>query len=465
MLYPLNRENLIRMKNLFLVLVFISSLCIAQPNVNYNDLAVIVNDNSPASVEIANYFKVKRNIPNQNIIHISCTAAEEIDSSTFSQIKIQIENGLSYLSNLSEINYIVTTKGVPLKVLNGDITTPAGLAKSASFDSELTLVLGNNVSSISGSMNVANPFVNAAGHFSRSQYGFFIVTRLDGYTSNDVFTLIDKSGPNTMVNKQVSKIIFNYANVSNQAEKDLFYNSMQPAHSSLLAAGWNSIMDTSNILSQFENSVLGYTGIYHSVNNQQPNFMWVNGAVGEISTGSSGTTFDASLAPTDKFTLADLVSEGISGAHGYAYTVFFSFCLNPLPFYTAYTDTANNYNLGESYYKTMFRLSTQDIIIGDPKTSILIDNTVGLTQHDVHKSVEIYPNPANDFMTISSTVKLKSYTIYDASGNVIASNNITNLNTNNQLSLAELASGLYLIAFVDVDGNRFNKRIVKSNSK
>ena len=77
------------MKNLifFLVLTSAISSLSAQSCCNYNDVAVIVNDSSQTSINIGNYFQAHRNIPSQNIIHISCTTDEGIDSTTFQQIQ------------------------------------------------------------------------------------------------------------------------------------------------------------------------------------------------------------------------------------------------------------------------------------------------------------------------------------------------------------------------------------------
>ena len=66
------------MKNLVLTFSFsliISSLT-AQPIIDYNDVAVIINSNSQASIDIGTYFQQQRNIPTQNIIYISTTTDE-----------------------------------------------------------------------------------------------------------------------------------------------------------------------------------------------------------------------------------------------------------------------------------------------------------------------------------------------------------------------------------------------------
>jgi uncharacterized protein (TIGR03790 family) len=452
------------MKKAFLAILIFGKAAMAQPNVNYNDVAVIVNDNSQSSQDIANYFKVKRNIPAQNIIHINCSINEEIDSTTFSQIRIQIENGLTNLPNLNDINYLVTTKGLPLKVLNDDITISPSLGKSASFDAELSLILGNYAYSIANWNNPMNPFASAQGHFTRNQYGIFMVTRLDAYTTSDVFNLIDKSGPNTAVNKQASHFIFNYANVSNQAEKNLFFSRMQPAHDTLISKGWVSQIDTSNILAQYYQNILGYFFVYNSlVLNEKPNFLWVNGSITEITSVKSGNTFDSNFAPLDRLLIADLIGEGAAGAHGYVYDVYFNFTLIPEKTFTFYTDTTNHYNLAESFYRGMLRLSDKDVIIGDPKTSIIIDNTVGLSKIENAADIEIYPNPSTDLVFIKSQVKIDSYKLYDSYGNILINKKITTQTNQLSINLKEYVNGIYFIQLFKTDGYALNKRIVKSN--
>ena len=69
--------------------------------VDYADVGVIINDNSQTSIDIGTYFQQERNIPNENMIHVSAPVTEEIDSSEFEHIRIQIENYLT-TSNLTK---------------------------------------------------------------------------------------------------------------------------------------------------------------------------------------------------------------------------------------------------------------------------------------------------------------------------------------------------------------------------
>ena len=103
---------------------------------DYSDVAVIVNLNANTSVEIGNYFQQKRGIPDQNMLEIATSTDEEIDESTFNDLRSQIEAQLVSNGLLNSINYLVTTKGVPLKVARGDCWDESTLADCSAVDSE-----------------------------------------------------------------------------------------------------------------------------------------------------------------------------------------------------------------------------------------------------------------------------------------------------------------------------------------
>ena len=107
---------------------------------SYNDVAVIINTNSTLSDSIGKYFIGARNIPASNVIYISAPVTEEIDSLQFENLRNQVEQHLITNNLVESINYLVTTKGVPLKVFRGNtFSTSSG---SSSVESELCLILG-----------------------------------------------------------------------------------------------------------------------------------------------------------------------------------------------------------------------------------------------------------------------------------------------------------------------------------
>ena len=172
------------MKNLTVCFCFLfsSSIFYAQQNVNYEDVAVIVNTNSPISMTIGAYFAEKRAIPAVNIIEISASIEEEVDSFEFESIRVQIETYLIDQNLTEEINYLVTTKGVPLKI-EGHVDNTGICNSCASVDSELSLLFGDNQDEIGQSSSVRNAYFQAANSFSATEYGMYLVTRLDAYTT------------------------------------------------------------------------------------------------------------------------------------------------------------------------------------------------------------------------------------------------------------------------------------------
>ncbi len=152
----------------------------------YDDVALIVNDNSEISKEIGTYFAERRGIPPENIINISTSTSETITPAQFDEVAAQIINNLSERGIENSINYLVTTKGVPLRV------SGASNAR-ASFDSELALVGGDDEASIHGNGWVENPYYRDSGSFSYSRVGMRLVTRLTGYTVEEAKRLVDLS--------------------------------------------------------------------------------------------------------------------------------------------------------------------------------------------------------------------------------------------------------------------------------
>ena len=102
------------------------------------------------------------------------------------------------------LNYLVTTKGVPLKRNSIDCVVNSGSGDCGSVDAELSLILGTHLNQIGQPSAFVNPYFNQNEHFSLAQYGIYSVTRLDAYSQDDVLHMIDSSGPLTVVNQQIA---------------------------------------------------------------------------------------------------------------------------------------------------------------------------------------------------------------------------------------------------------------------
>lgn len=155
--------------------------------ISYEDVAVIYNVNSEISRAIAENFTLRRGIPPENVIGIDAPVSETVSRAEFEDMREQIEGALVERNLTGRLNYLVTTKGVPLRVWG-----PTSSA-SASVDAELALILGPYSGYIGGSYWLENPYFGDEERFTRAKYGFFLVTRLTGYDLKDCLALINRS--------------------------------------------------------------------------------------------------------------------------------------------------------------------------------------------------------------------------------------------------------------------------------
>ena len=365
------------MKNVrnFLVGLFTVLVCtsVSTASVNYNDVAVIVNSNSASSKAIAAYFQTARAIPAVNMISIDVPEQEEIDSVGFASLRSQVESYLTAHNLVSSINYLVTTKGVPLKVNR----EPGGgypfscSSRSSSVESDLMLILGSYSSSIGGVGRIISPYYNKGQHFSRSKFGVYLVTRLDGYTVQDVENMIDRAVPG-LTPDPMGQFVFDQDPAWNSSVPYL-NTYMSDAYTKVTAKGCRATINRDSVFLTHSTRVLGYTSWgsndhYADLFTQHaiPGNTWAPGGIAETYVSSSARSF-ASPPSYGQSLIADLVKEGASGAKGYVYEPFSSAMSVVSILYDSYT---SGYNLAESYYLSTIYISWMEVVIGDPKVSI-----------------------------------------------------------------------------------------------
>jgi uncharacterized protein (TIGR03790 family) len=338
---------------------------------SYDDVAVVVNTNSQNSLQIGEYFQNSRSVPSKNMIYISCSTAEEIDSSEFESLRGQIEQYLTVSDLASSINYIVTTKGVPLKVNRGN--TFSTTSPSSSVESELALILGPYSSSIGKSGRLLSPYYYQSAPFSRSQYGIYLVTRLDAYTLDQVFQMIDRSGPATRVSR-ASQFVLD-EDPSWNATLPSLNNNLKTTRSALENKGETVCFDSTGVFLTNRTNVIGYASWGSNDDSASaysqyaiPHNTWVDGAIAETYVSTSGRTFQAPPEYGQSL-VADLIAEGASGAKGYVYEPFSSAMALTQVLFDRYT---SGYNMAESYSMATRYFSWMGVLVGDPKTSIEI---------------------------------------------------------------------------------------------
>ena len=161
--------------------------------IDYSDVGVLINNNSEASKTIGWAFVNARNISADRIFifNDSNTPTDE----TINREKFETYFMLPFFEMLNNrslgntLNYLVTTKGIPLRINGG--------ADKASFDQEFSLLGGQYNGSIGANSWVNHQYGPLAGKemevFTRQEYGFYLVTRLTGYTVETALGLIEKA--------------------------------------------------------------------------------------------------------------------------------------------------------------------------------------------------------------------------------------------------------------------------------
>lgn len=161
-------------------------------HIDYSDVAVLINNQSDASKTIGYAFVSARNISSDKVFVFENTSTPTGETINREQFDTYFLNPFKeFLSdyNGSDINYLVTTKGIPLRINGGN--------NKASFDQEISLAGGTYDSDIGADYWGTHGYGPLAGkemrEFARDEYGFFLVTRLTGYTIDTALGLIEKA--------------------------------------------------------------------------------------------------------------------------------------------------------------------------------------------------------------------------------------------------------------------------------
>ena len=149
---------------------------------------VIVNDNSPESVRIGQEYVHARKIPPANVCRLRCPTDETVPRHVFVRdVRNPVRQHLIDRNMTRSISFMVTTMGVPLRVSSEPgVPAMAGVRTEASVDSELTLV--GSDPPLNGFL--PNPYLSRDEVFSSTQFGMYLVTRLDGPTLESALALI-----------------------------------------------------------------------------------------------------------------------------------------------------------------------------------------------------------------------------------------------------------------------------------
>lgn len=327
---------------------------------------VIENVQSPISQAIAAYYLTKR--PVAQLLTIDAPASETVNRTTYdTQIHDPIWNYLTVNGLEDEIWYIVTTKGVPLRI-SGNSNQICVTDERASVDAEL-VHLGRTVG-LAG--KVLNPYYGASEHFSKPAYNIYLVCRLTGYETDtdmdgipdDVKDLIDRgSSPIPGTGQFVLDV--DPGRDGNPGYK-VGNDWMRTADTNLQAAGFTTLLDETNVFLTGETDVLGYASWGSNDANSGPpplvTHSYIPGAIVTTYVSTNGRSFQTGTSYGQSL-VADLIREGVTGANANVYEPCLDACAQPQYMLVRYTE---GYNLGEAIYTGVRYYSWMNVVVGDP---------------------------------------------------------------------------------------------------
>ena len=342
------------------------------------NVAVVINDSSAVSQRIGAYYVEKRGIPPSNVLRIRTSLDETIERPAYaSTIEEPIGAAIARAGLQDRILYLVLTKGVPLRIAG----TAGSNGTSGSVDSELTLLYrrmtGQPVPAVG---RVDNPYFLKSSDpaqrlpFTHREHDIYLVTRLDGFTEQDVIALIDRAAaPSTE-----GHIVLD--------GRDPFVNRvaeswLEAAAKRLAERGQGSrvILDATPRPARTAAPVLGFYS-WGSIDPQNrarvSGLVFAPGALAASFVPADARTFDPppdEWVPTDGDTLAhqgsghslvgDLIREGITGVAGHLTEPYLQGIVRPEILFPVYLDGAN---LAEAFYLALPYLGWQTVIVGDP---------------------------------------------------------------------------------------------------
>ena len=340
------------------------------------NVLVVVNDNSPVSREIGEYYARRRAVPMANLCHVRTSTDETIPRAVYDrEIAAPIATFLRQNRLAEQILYIVTTSGVPLRVSG----TGSGMAtSSAALDSELTLLYTDMHSGRPHALpgSIPNPFFGRRdAKFAHPQFPMYLVTRLDAYEFKDVKAMIDRS----LQAANRGKFVIDLRD-HGEASGDEWLRT-----AAVLLPKERVVLDESSKVLYNEKDVIGYAGWGSNDKNRHERFLhfqWLPGAIMTEFVSTNARTFKR---PPDTWNLsdwnspklwffnspqtmtADYIMEGATGVSGHVDEPYLA--MTPRPEYLL-PEYYKGRNLAESYYIAIRALSWQNIVIGDPLCSL-----------------------------------------------------------------------------------------------
>ncbi|MEZ5162973.1 MAG: TIGR03790 family protein [Fimbriimonadaceae bacterium] len=317
---------------------------------------LVINKASTESVEIGAYYRIKRQIPKENVLMISVSRTENVSRSEYtSGIEAPIKEAIKNSKN--KINYIVLTKGTPIRLENN-----AGFSVDghlASMNLPIQPIGELNKENITRSQN---PYYGSTERFSSEKWNMYLVTRLTGYTVEDAKKLVD----NSLAAKRVDGPFFlDKAGNRTSGGYGQMEQMMERSYENLKTKGFDVQIDRDKDYILPGRPLMGYCtwgsndGAFNLDTYRKVKFL--PGAICETFVSTSGRTFEPTTG--GQSLIADLIKNEVTGVKGYVSEPYTFALAQPDILFDRYVE---GFNLAEAFYAASLVIKWKDIVIGDP---------------------------------------------------------------------------------------------------
>lgn len=337
--------------------VLVLLLCgVVTPPKPADHVMVVINQSSMESLDIGAYYRVKREIPKENVVFVNVSRTEEV---TDGEYKASIEDPVreAIKKSKTRIDYIVLTKGIPIRIKED----PKYSVDATLGGMNLQFRPINSVEEVE-IRRAVNPYYNKDEPFDSSKFGYYLVTRLDGYTIADAKRLVDNS---LAAKPEKGPFFFDEADNRKGAGYIEMQRTLSQANDLLRSRGFNSELDTTTAFIAPPEPLMGYAswGSNDSAFTTETykKITFKPGAICETFVSTSGRTFNPTTG--GQSLIADLIANGVTGIKGYVSEPYTFALAKPEILFDRYTAGRN---LAESFYSASLVLKWKDVVIGDP---------------------------------------------------------------------------------------------------
>ena len=431
---------------LFAALAAFSHVALAAAGHQPDEVLLVYNENSDTSSNIAAYYAQQRAIT--NVLAIETTdAALSSDNETVSiddysaSIEAPVRN---YLSAHPGINFIVLTKGVPIRIDGGDTGSKdfgstgnlhpsvdsylAALDYASLVDAREIAITGSGATGFGW----LNRYWKSTEPFSHAAFGGYLVTRLDGYTESDAIALVDRAIDAehgiALHGSVLLDIQFGFGiddktvqplSVTGDIDAESGYGSwngdLARAADLLEVAPAPVDVDFAQAFVENRDRLLGYfswgsNDPFYS-DDAYRSLSFLPGAIGDTAVSTSARTF----LPTSggQSLIADLIGQGITGVKGYTNEPLLQAIASPSVALDRYL---SGMTLAESFYAASRFVGWEDIVIGDPLAAPYAGNVIAapIQASDFDASMNVGTENCGEGGLDVADIQDGAYTEYDA---------------------------------------------------